>query len=116
MARNSPPLRTDNYPVSRLWARLLLAAVCAVSGVVLTLRPFTSLAALVLFVAGAFLASGISELVGARDAGTPALAATAGLGSHGDLGRGYQHGLGARHRQSAHRQDPAGRVWGCHHH
>jgi uncharacterized membrane protein HdeD (DUF308 family)/alpha-beta hydrolase superfamily lysophospholipase len=80
MARTGPPLRTDNYPVTRLWARLLLAAVCAVVGIVLTLRPFTSLAALVLFVAGAFLATGISELVGARDAGTPALAAAAGLG------------------------------------
>jgi uncharacterized membrane protein HdeD (DUF308 family) len=66
--------------VTRQWARLLLGAACAVVGVVLTLRPFTSLAALVLFVAGAFLATGVSELVAARDAGTPVLAVAAGLG------------------------------------
>jgi uncharacterized membrane protein HdeD (DUF308 family)/alpha-beta hydrolase superfamily lysophospholipase len=58
----------------------LLGIVCAVVGVVLTLRPFTSLAALVLFVAGAFIATGVSELVAAWDAGTPAVAVVTGLG------------------------------------
>jgi len=46
----------------------LLRVVCTVVGVVLTLRPFTSLEALVLFVAGAFVVTGVSELVGARNA------------------------------------------------
>jgi uncharacterized membrane protein HdeD (DUF308 family) len=58
----------------------LLGGVCAAVGVVLTLRPFTSLAALVLFVAGAFLATGVSELVAARDAEAPAVEVAAGLG------------------------------------
>ncbi len=58
----------------------MLGLVCAVVGVVLTLRPFTSLEALVLFVAGAFLATGVSELVAARNAGNPALAVLVGLG------------------------------------
>jgi uncharacterized membrane protein HdeD (DUF308 family) len=66
--------------VTRQWARLLLGATSAVVGVVLTLRPFTSLAALVLFVAGAFVATGVSELVAARDAASPALAVAVGLG------------------------------------
>jgi uncharacterized membrane protein HdeD (DUF308 family) len=51
-----------------------------VVGVALTLRPFTSLEALVLFVAGAFLATGVNELVGARHAGNPALSILVGLG------------------------------------
>jgi hypothetical protein len=59
---------------------VLLGVVCALVGVVLTLRPFTSLEALVLFVAGAFLATGVSELVGARNAGNRSLAALAGFG------------------------------------
>jgi uncharacterized membrane protein HdeD (DUF308 family) len=58
----------------------LLGVVCAVVGVVLTLRPFTSLEALVLFVAGAFFATGVSELVGARNAGNPSLVALVGFG------------------------------------
>ena len=66
--------------MTRQWPRLLLGATCAVVGVVLTLRPFTSLAALVLFVAGAFVATGIGELAAARDTGSPALAVVAGLG------------------------------------
>ena len=53
---------------------------CAVVGVVLTLRPFTSLEALVLLVAGAFLVTGVSELAGARDAGHPAGEVLVGLG------------------------------------
>jgi uncharacterized membrane protein HdeD (DUF308 family) len=66
--------------VTRQWARLLLGGACAVLGVVLTLRPFTSLAALVLLVAGAFIATGVSELAAARDAQTPPVAVAAGLG------------------------------------
>jgi uncharacterized membrane protein HdeD (DUF308 family)/alpha-beta hydrolase superfamily lysophospholipase len=57
-----------------------LGVVCAVIGVFLTLRPFTSLEALVLFVAGAFFATGVSEIVGARNAGNPAPAVLVGLG------------------------------------
>jgi len=66
--------------VTRPWARVLLGVVCAVVGVVLTPRPFTSLETLVLFVAGAFLATGLSEIVGARNAANPAPAALVGLG------------------------------------
>jgi uncharacterized membrane protein HdeD (DUF308 family) len=66
--------------VTRPWARLLLGVVCAAVGVALTLRPFTSLEALVLFVAGAFFATGVSELVEAGNAGNPALAVLVGLG------------------------------------
>jgi uncharacterized membrane protein HdeD (DUF308 family) len=58
----------------------LLGVVCAVVGVVLTLRPFTSLEALVWFVAGAFLATGVSEIAGARNAQNRSLAALVGLG------------------------------------
>ena len=66
--------------MTRQWARPLLGGACAVIGVVLTLRPFTSLEALVLFVAGAFIATGVSELAAASDARTPAMAVAAGLG------------------------------------
>jgi alpha-beta hydrolase superfamily lysophospholipase/uncharacterized membrane protein HdeD (DUF308 family) len=59
---------------------MLLGVVCAVVGVVLTLRPFTSLEALVLFVAGAFAATGVGELVTARTTGRPGLAIALGLG------------------------------------
>ncbi|MGN6868568.1 MAG: alpha/beta fold hydrolase [Solirubrobacteraceae bacterium] len=62
------------------WARLLLGVVCAVVGVVLTLKPFASLEALELLVAGAFLATGVGELVTARRARMPGLAAALGLG------------------------------------
>jgi uncharacterized membrane protein HdeD (DUF308 family)/acetyl esterase/lipase len=73
-------LGINNCPVTRQWARLVLGGACAVLGAVLTLRPFTSLAVLVLLVGGAFLATGVSELVEARDAATPAVAVAAGLG------------------------------------
>lgn len=66
--------------MTRQWPRLLLGATCAVVGAVLTLRPFTSLAALVLFVAGTFVVIGAGELVAARHAGAPGLAVVAGLG------------------------------------
>jgi uncharacterized membrane protein HdeD (DUF308 family) len=66
--------------VTRQWARLLLGGACAVVGAVLTLRPFTSLEALVLLVSGAFLATGVSELVEAGDSATPGVAIAAGLG------------------------------------
>ena len=66
--------------MTRQWARLLLGGACAVLGAVLTLRPFTSLEVLVLLVAGAFLTTGVIELVQARDAPTPAVAVAAGLG------------------------------------
>lgn len=48
------------------WARLVVGAVCTVVGAVLTVRPFTSLATLVLVVGIAMIATGISELVDAR--------------------------------------------------
>jgi len=57
----------------------LLRVVCTVVGVVLTLRPFTSLEALVLFVAGAFVVTGVSELVGARNASARGLTRTGSL-------------------------------------
>jgi len=66
--------------VRRQWARLLLGGACAAVGILLTLRPFTSLGALVLFVMGAFLVTGVSELVAARDTEKPALGVAAGLG------------------------------------
>jgi uncharacterized membrane protein HdeD (DUF308 family) len=59
---------------------MLLGVVCAVVGVVLTLRPFTSLEALVWLVAGAFLVTGVSELVAARSAQRPGWAAALGIG------------------------------------
>jgi uncharacterized membrane protein HdeD (DUF308 family) len=48
---------------------MLLGVVCAVVGVVLTLRPFASLDALVWLVAGAFFATGASELLASGTAG-----------------------------------------------
>ncbi|MBV9424322.1 MAG: DUF308 domain-containing protein [Solirubrobacterales bacterium] len=59
---------------------MLLGAACTLVGAALTLRPFTSLAVLVVFVAASFLASGLSELSSARAAPTPALAIAGGLG------------------------------------
>jgi uncharacterized membrane protein HdeD (DUF308 family) len=47
---------------------MLLGVVCAVVGVVLTLRPFASLDALVWLVAGAFFATGASELLASKKA------------------------------------------------
>lgn len=61
------------------WARLILGAACVALGVVLTLRPFTSLGVLVVLVAGSFVASGVTELWTVRDAARPALAVTLGL-------------------------------------
>ena len=66
--------------MTRRWARLLLGVVCVVVGVALTLRPFTSLEALVLFVAGAFVATGVSELVEARNAANPPVTVLIGFG------------------------------------
>ena len=48
---------------------MLLGVVCAAVGVLLTLRPFASLDVLVWFVAGAFFATGVSELLASRKAG-----------------------------------------------
>jgi secretory lipase/short repeat uncharacterized protein DUF308 len=48
---------------------MLLGVVCAVVGVVLTLRPFASLDALVWLVAGAFFATGASELLASGTTG-----------------------------------------------
>jgi uncharacterized membrane protein HdeD (DUF308 family) len=60
------------------WVQLVLGAVCVAVGVALTLRPFTSLAVLVVFVAGSFVASGASELASMQRA--PIIAVLAGLG------------------------------------
>ena len=62
------------------WARLLLGVACTAVGVALTLRPFTSLAVLVVFVAASFFVTGISELASSGRAETPWLAVAAGLG------------------------------------
>jgi alpha-beta hydrolase superfamily lysophospholipase/uncharacterized membrane protein HdeD (DUF308 family) len=48
---------------------MLLGVVCALVGAVLTLRPFASLDALVWLVAGAFFATGVSELSASRKPG-----------------------------------------------
>lgn len=50
-------------------------------GVALTLRPFTSLAVLVAFVAATFFVTGISELTSSRRSEVPWLAVAVGLGS-----------------------------------
>jgi uncharacterized membrane protein HdeD (DUF308 family) len=60
--------------------RLLLGVVCVLVGGVLTLRPFTSLDVLVVFVAASFVASGLSELASQRSARSRSLAVAAGLG------------------------------------
>jgi uncharacterized membrane protein HdeD (DUF308 family) len=64
-APTNPPQRRRAAP---WWARPLLGTVCIAVGVALTLRPFTSLGALVVLVAATFFASGISEIVSARAA------------------------------------------------
>lgn len=61
--------------MTRPWARTLLGVVCAVVGAVLTLRPFASLDALVWLVAGAFFATGVSELSASRKPGLGWIAA-----------------------------------------
>jgi uncharacterized membrane protein HdeD (DUF308 family) len=62
------------------WARLLLGVACVVVGGALTLRPFTSLNVLVVFVAASFVASGLGELATQRSAKSRSLAIATGLG------------------------------------
>jgi uncharacterized membrane protein HdeD (DUF308 family) len=66
--------------VTQRWARLLLGAACTALGVALTLRPFTSLAVLVVLVAASFFVTGIGELASSGRADAPLLAVAAGLG------------------------------------
>jgi uncharacterized membrane protein HdeD (DUF308 family) len=47
----------------RRWLLVLLGLVCVVLGVVLTLRPFTSLAVLVVLAAPSLIVTGVSELL-----------------------------------------------------
>lgn len=61
-------------------AQVLLGVLCIGIGSALTLRPFTSLGVLVVFVGICFLASGVSELWDARDGQRSALTVAAGLG------------------------------------
>lgn len=62
------------------WSRLVLGVACAALGVLLTLRPFTSLAVLVGLVAATFVVNGVSELAATvRSATRPPPAALAGL-------------------------------------
>ncbi len=62
------------------WLRLLLGAACTALGVVLTLRPFTSLAVLVSLVAASFFVTGAGELTSSGRAETPRLAVAGGVG------------------------------------
>lgn len=57
-----------------------LGVVCVVVGAVLTLRPFSSLAVLVLMVAAGLVSTGLVELFSARDSPAPRLAIAAGVG------------------------------------
>lgn len=61
---------------------LAIGAAAVAAGVALTLRPFSSLDALVLYIAASLVLAGVGELVGARDRSdrvTGALLATTGL-------------------------------------
>ncbi len=58
----------------------VLGAVCVVVGIVLTLRPFTSLTVLVVLVVVAALATGIAELASADDSGERGWATVRGVG------------------------------------
>jgi uncharacterized membrane protein HdeD (DUF308 family) len=60
-------------------ARLLLGVACVLVGAALTLRPFTSLDVLVVFVAACVVASGLSELASLRTAPSRWLAIAAGF-------------------------------------
>lgn len=62
------------------WARLVLGVACTAVGIVLTLRPFTSLAVLVALVAASFFVTGISELASSGRDERPWLGAAGGLG------------------------------------
>ncbi|MGN6390851.1 MAG: lipase family protein [Gemmatimonadales bacterium] len=62
------------------WLRLIAGVACVAVGAALTLRPFTALEVLVLFVGGSFLVAGISELAGARSAPRPTFARAVGVG------------------------------------
>lgn len=66
-------------PIHRV-AQALLGVLCIAVGGALTLRPFTSLGVLVVFVGACFLASGLSELWDARDGPRAPVAVAAGLG------------------------------------
>ena len=61
------------------WLALVLGLVCAVVGVVLIFRPFTSLSVLILLVAAGLIVTGVATLAAARSAGWRLLATLAGL-------------------------------------
>jgi uncharacterized membrane protein HdeD (DUF308 family)/alpha-beta hydrolase superfamily lysophospholipase len=62
------------------WLRLIAGAACVAVGAALTMRPFTALWLLAVFVGGSFLFTGLSELASARSAARPRLAVAVGLG------------------------------------
>jgi uncharacterized membrane protein HdeD (DUF308 family)/alpha-beta hydrolase superfamily lysophospholipase len=61
-------------------ARLAIGVFCVAVGVALTLRPFASLHVLVVFVALSCAATGLSDLLGAREAHRPMLGVATGIG------------------------------------
>jgi uncharacterized membrane protein HdeD (DUF308 family) len=62
------------------WLRLIAGAACVAVGAALTMRPFTAVGVLVVFVGSSFLVTGISELASARSAARPVLAIAVGIG------------------------------------
>jgi uncharacterized membrane protein HdeD (DUF308 family)/alpha-beta hydrolase superfamily lysophospholipase len=69
-------LTRRQWPV---WVELALGVVCLVGGVVLTLRPFTSLGVLVALMATCAIATGIGDIAAAGRAVSPRLQQVAGL-------------------------------------
>src|SRR5689334_3350216 len=62
------------------WVSLALGLACVAAGVVLVLRPFTSLSVLAALVAAALLVTGVMELAAVPASPSPAITGVAGLG------------------------------------
>jgi uncharacterized membrane protein HdeD (DUF308 family)/alpha-beta hydrolase superfamily lysophospholipase len=71
----------NGTPRQRLpwWLAVVLGLVCAVVGMVLIFRPFTSLSVLILLVAAGLIVTGVATLAAARRAGRRLLSTVAGL-------------------------------------
>jgi uncharacterized membrane protein HdeD (DUF308 family) len=65
-----PPLEASSLRPWVRWGLLTLGVACVLLGAVLTLRPFASLAVLVVLVALGLLLTGAAELVEARATGS----------------------------------------------
>ena len=74
-------MRPDVAVLRRLprWASLIFGLACVAVGVILVIRPFTSLSVLAALVAAALLVTGVMELAGARLSPRPAITVVAGL-------------------------------------